>query len=167
MFYCQEKQGGSQLTFDDMRKFREVAEDCDFINLGFSGDPFTWDNSKSADQHVKERLDRGLGNVDWRLLFPGAVIFHDDYWGSDHRALKILLDPPINTDRSVARINKRFLTESWWLSNPDCRDIIMNSWLSSNVSGVGENFMAGLARCGTALKSWSYSTFGHIPRRLK
>lgn len=39
---------------------------------------------------IREQLDHGLANLDWRLLFSHAVIWHLPCAASDHSAL--LLD---------------------------------------------------------------------------
>ncbi|KAK9275219.1 hypothetical protein L1049_022481 [Liquidambar formosana] len=49
--------------------------DCyGLIDLGFSSHSFTWCNKSSYRANIKERLDRGMANIDWRSLFPHAKI---------------------------------------------------------------------------------------------
>ncbi|PON62306.1 hypothetical protein TorRG33x02_279590 [Trema orientale] len=40
---------------------------------------------------VHERLDWAMVNTPWTTLFPGALVEHLDYYKSDHRALKPLM----------------------------------------------------------------------------
>ncbi|KAJ6670143.1 hypothetical protein OIU85_014250 [Salix viminalis] len=43
------------------------------IDLGFSGSKFTWCNKKNAEGIIWKRIDRGLSNIAWRLMFPEAL----------------------------------------------------------------------------------------------
>lgn len=43
-----------------MAGFREAISYCSFMDLGFSGLPYTWDYRREADRNVKVRLDRAL-----------------------------------------------------------------------------------------------------------
>jgi len=52
-------------------------DNCGLMDLGFQGPRFTWTNKSPNWQHnIKERLDRDLGNVEWKLIFPAAEISH-------------------------------------------------------------------------------------------
>lgn len=42
------------------------------IDLGFSGNPFTWSNGREGRGLIMERLDRGLANGDWCQLLGGG-----------------------------------------------------------------------------------------------
>jgi hypothetical protein len=52
-----------------MQAFHDALIDCELFDMGFSGDSFTWQRGK-----VRERLDRGVTNVQWNLLFPLACL---------------------------------------------------------------------------------------------
>jgi hypothetical protein len=52
-----------------MQAFHDALIDCELFDMGFSGDSFTWQREK-----VRERLDRGVTNVQWNLLFPLACL---------------------------------------------------------------------------------------------
>ncbi|KAL5803503.1 hypothetical protein ACOSQ4_031808 [Xanthoceras sorbifolium] len=41
-----------------MFNFRSIVELCDFVDLGFSGPLFTWNNKRGGSRNVQERLDR-------------------------------------------------------------------------------------------------------------
>lgn len=43
-----------------MAGFQGVVADCGFIDLGFSGFPFTWDNRQEDSNNVKVRLDKSV-----------------------------------------------------------------------------------------------------------
>lgn len=52
----------------DMDMFRSVLQECDLIDAGFQGEPYTWKKG-----NVEVRLDRCLINLPWRLKFPEVV----------------------------------------------------------------------------------------------
>lgn len=58
--------------------------------MGFSGNKFTWNNRRWGRHCIKERLDRGIANYSWRLLFLKAAIYHLGAIQSNHSL--ILLD---------------------------------------------------------------------------
>ncbi|KAL5853747.1 hypothetical protein ACOSQ3_008865 [Xanthoceras sorbifolium] len=41
-----------------MFNFRSIVELCDFVDLGFSGPLFTWNNKRGGSRNVQERLDQ-------------------------------------------------------------------------------------------------------------
>ncbi|KAK3020531.1 hypothetical protein RJ639_046220 [Escallonia herrerae] len=94
-----------------------VMQEKGLVDLGFLGNPFTWTNKGPLQANIHERLDRGLGNPQWRILFPNATIKHLPAFKSDHNP--ILLNtaenpviPPNLEDlilRSVSEEDNRML----------------------------------------------------------
>ncbi|KAF6160870.1 hypothetical protein GIB67_041924 [Kingdonia uniflora] len=66
---------------------KEATQKAGLIDLGFSGQPFTWNNKRRGGDNIKERLDRCLANADWMFIFPTTKIFHLPALGSDHTLL--------------------------------------------------------------------------------
>jgi hypothetical protein len=70
------------------------------VDLGYNGNPFTWSNKRHGRAKIKERLDRGLYNQEWLLLFPDALVHHMPATASDHNPIKISSEssscPPSN-----------------------------------------------------------------------
>ncbi|RYR20521.1 hypothetical protein Ahy_B03g065693 [Arachis hypogaea] len=48
-------------------EFQTCISDCGLMDLGYSGWPFTWRRG-----NLMERIDRGLGNLDWNITFSKA-----------------------------------------------------------------------------------------------
>ncbi|KAA3482314.1 reverse transcriptase [Gossypium australe] len=67
-----------------MMAFRLALEDCTLIDLGFKVRWFTWERGKFRSTNIRERLDRGVANLNWLELFPNAQIEHLTYSFSDH-----------------------------------------------------------------------------------
>ncbi|KAK2657778.1 hypothetical protein Ddye_010830 [Dipteronia dyeriana] len=57
-----EKNGGPDKSFFGMSLFREVVDDCDLADLGFSGPSYTSNNKREGKDIVQERLNRFLAD---------------------------------------------------------------------------------------------------------
>ena len=58
----EEKLGGAVQNHGQMQQFRDVVDECGFIDLGFVGTNFTWSKHFVDGHSIWERLDRGLAN---------------------------------------------------------------------------------------------------------
>ncbi|KAL5749548.1 hypothetical protein ACOSP7_024151 [Xanthoceras sorbifolium] len=65
-------------------KEREAVDSCNLLDMGFSGNKFTWCNRQFGGNIIWERLDRCFCNIGWRTLFPGAVV---KFWRQRSRAM--------------------------------------------------------------------------------
>lgn len=54
------------------------------IDLGYSGPCFIWNHGLITQMGRSVRLDRGLGNEDWRGMIQSAAIQHLVHVHSDH-----------------------------------------------------------------------------------
>ena len=72
-----EKFGRLGRSESQMQGFRNVVDDCGFMDLGFTGPRFMWTNNRPRDM-TWERLDRVLATTDWILLFPSVRVHHLD-----------------------------------------------------------------------------------------
>jgi hypothetical protein len=70
-----------------MDGFRDAVSFCGFIDLGYIGLPYTWDNRQPMETNVKVRLDRGLANTDFLNLFQNNKVWHVQTTESDHCCL--------------------------------------------------------------------------------
>lgn len=59
-------------------------ETCGIVDLGFMGCKFTWSNKRSGLANIRERIDRAIADVLWRIEHPNAKVQHYDYAPSDH-----------------------------------------------------------------------------------
>ena len=63
------------------------------VDLGYVGARFTWCNKRWGRGSIKERLDRGIVNMEWRTKFPRATVLHLGAVNSDHCPLLIDTNP--------------------------------------------------------------------------
>ena len=57
-----EKSGGNKRHPNLIHDFREALRDCDLLDVGFEGYPFTWSNGRYGPGFVKERPDRFMSH---------------------------------------------------------------------------------------------------------
>ena len=76
-----------------MQGFRNVIDECEFLDLGYRGLPFTWCNNRRGDATTWLRLDRFMATNDWLLRFHSVVVFHLDCTESDHKLVWLTTAP--------------------------------------------------------------------------
>ena len=59
-----------------MQLFRDVLDECRFLDLGFVGSRFTWSKHFADSHSIWERLDWGVANANWFLKFLGTNVHH-------------------------------------------------------------------------------------------
>jgi hypothetical protein len=86
-----EKSGGRAYGSQFHRSFEDFVHSSGLIDLGFNGNRFTWSNHRQGIGNIIERLDRGLANGDWVLLYPNSLINHLPTTNSNHCPLLLSL----------------------------------------------------------------------------
>jgi hypothetical protein len=64
------------------------------VDLGFSGNPFTWSNHRQGSGLIKERLGRCIANSQWIHFFPSYFATHLPGFSSDHNPLLLNFSTP-------------------------------------------------------------------------
>ena len=157
----EEKLGGLPVNRTRITAFRNCLDKCELIDLGFHGPRFTWTYKIPAWQStIKERLDRGLGNVEWTLLFPSAEIHHLPRVKSDHCPIML------NTDPLEPKPPKPFCFEQMWLTNPTFPSLVEDSWQASELIPSASSSLSRFPRRLDALmeniRSWNKTHFGNV-----
>lgn len=153
-----EKRGGR--NFDP----REVSFAADFLHnegmldLGFTGNPFTWNNGRTDSAHIKQRIDKGLGTSNWLALFPDTIIQHLDFLESDH--CPILM----NTNPSIHHGPKSFRVQAMWTKHIDFYNILNKSWIPSRNNNPTVSLSANLKSTKQNLTHWNTHTFRNLYR---
>ncbi|KAA3469681.1 reverse transcriptase [Gossypium australe] len=126
ILYNFEKKGGLPRDEKKMEEFRQVLEECQLADLGYSGNWFTWERGNLPKTNIQERLDRGVGNEEWRSLFPDFIVHHLPHSFSDHCPILINTE---NNVRKQQRENFRF--EAWWVLEKTFIEEVKMSWGTS------------------------------------
>lgn len=67
-----------------MTSFRDCLDACSLMDIDSKGCVFTWANNKEGEDYVKERLDRVVCIIEWRLMYPEVEAFALPAVGLDH-----------------------------------------------------------------------------------
>lgn len=128
------------------------------IDLEYIGADFTWSKKGDSNLVLRERLDRSLSNVAWRILFPEATVRHLHRIHSGHCPLLIKLDSTM-LPRSAY---KPFKYHAMWQLDGTFTPMITEFW-SLNHS----NIVQKLSDCQHRIQQWNAEQFGNIFRRKK
>ena len=83
-----EKMGGVPRRESEMRAFRNMVDECELLDLGYTGLKFTWRGTRPCGV-VFERLDRAFANSAWLELNPTTRVQHFRAHSSDHNPILI------------------------------------------------------------------------------
>ena len=139
---------------------KDLLFDLGAVDLGFGGNKFTWSNRRGGKGSIKERLDRGICNSEWRLLFPKAVILHLGAINSDHCPLLLDSNP---TDYLMPRL---FRFVAAWLRDPRCFEVIRLAWKKVFYGCSGLKLCRKQRATTSALKRWNKDEFGYCQTRI-
>ena len=118
----EEKAGGNPICQRRVRAILDCMNECQMLDLGFSGPKFTWTNKKDLGGLIQCRLDRVWANPDWKTSFPEANVTHLARVNSDHCPLLLKLCPNL-----VSSANRPFRFQPMWLSHNDFPAIVRES----------------------------------------
>jgi exonuclease III len=118
----EEKEGGKPGCASAPNFLKDLIFYLGVVDLGFSGNKFTWTNKRWGKNSIRERLDRGLSNINWRLKFPKAAIYHLGAIKSDH--CPILLD----TNPSESFTPRPFKFEAAWTRDFKSFEVVDKAW---------------------------------------
>ena len=159
----EDKKGGAPRAHNLIQAFRDVLDQCGFMDLGYSGPDFTRHGCRRGEL-IWERLDRGVTNHEWFAQFPTGRIRHLNCFTSDHRP--ILLSLYSNGEHQCWRW-KPFRFEAMWLTNPKCNGIISKA-RAVNHDGTPMHFvMKKLKKCKKMLTTWNRDHFRSVLEKKK
>lgn len=93
------------------------------IDLGYTGTQFTWMRGTNPSTFKATRLDRALGNVEWKLRFPDTLVEHLPMICSDHTPLLINTSPSSESIKS-----KAFMFNMAWVTDPSFFAVVHQNW---------------------------------------
>lgn len=147
----EEKRGGLRRAMWSFSRFQWLLDDCDLVDLGFRGYPFTWRNNRSGCDFIESRLDRVLASSPWNLHHHRAVLEHLDCVGSNHKALLL----------RTSSVNKKLVTpfrfDARWFEYEEVRQIVQSQWAQGVVGSRLYCLGQKIKKCRLALKSWRVS----------
>ncbi|XP_023911886.1 uncharacterized protein LOC112023514 [Quercus suber] len=147
-----------------MQLFRDVIDECGFIDLGFIGSQFIWQKHFVDGHSIWERLDRGFANNDLFMQFARAKIHHLSFNASDHCPLWIIPD-----GMEIPSITKPFKVEEMWLSDRGCSNVVEAVWTSHGEAEPSIKVIKKIKtkKCGKELQEWNCKHFRNVRRELE
>ncbi|XP_026397050.1 uncharacterized protein LOC113291769 [Papaver somniferum] len=138
----------------------DLIREAELLDLGYSGNPFTWTSNSHGTGRIKSRLDRSLVNNDCLITFPDSKLLHLPIKGSDHAPILLSLYT------NFADSNKTWKFFEHWLQNDTCVNEIKNAWVS-NTAGFAAYIMSDkFSNTRHILSLWSKNIFGNIQGRI-
>jgi hypothetical protein len=160
ILYSHEKEGGRERPQRFMQAFHDALIDCELSDMGFTGDKFTWQRGK-----VRERLDRGVTNTQWNILFPGAGLENGEKLKSDHRPLIVDTEASGCLYRGAVVKQKRF--EARWLKEETVQEIVSTAWARACATEGDSGLMNKAKAVHEELHVWDREVLKGPVHRLK
>ncbi|XP_075636797.1 uncharacterized protein LOC142609040 [Castanea sativa] len=148
--------GGSSAT----NYLKELIFEFGAIDLGCSGNKFTWAKRGWGNSAIKRRLDRGIANISWRLAFPRASIAHLGAISSDHAPL--LLD----TNPKDSFAHRPFRFEAARIRDNNCNSIVEKACNERVTGSAMVKLCKKQAATREALRKWNKEIFGHYQDKI-
>lgn len=123
-----EKSGGNDRNPNLMNDFREALRDCNLMDVGYKGYPFTQGNERFGPDFVEGRLDRFLCNNVWSERFVDCATTNLESWTFDHSPLLMEVQDRGNGLRYQRNRTSRIYYEDMWSSYDTCKGIIEEEW---------------------------------------
>lgn len=147
-----EREGGLAPDLTSMTDFNSCIQDCNMMDIGFTGHPFTWHGVG-----IYQRLDRSIFNQSWIEAFPQLSVTHGLRKCSDHRPLFI-------TGFTTSTKPKfQFMFQSMWLLQSDFQNVVQQNWESPTFQPTGMRKLAEkIKRLKQRLGWWNRNVFGNL-----
>lgn len=155
-----EKLGGNPFASGSICRFRRIVDELELIDLGFSGNTFTWNNRRIGRANIQEMLNCGLTNSTWRTLFPHASVLHLPAINSDHKPNVIL------TNLKIVSRQKPFHVEAMWIRDPNVGAVISQAWQKGVEAPSLSQIMTKIKYTKVALKEWNRKHFCIVQTRI-
>jgi hypothetical protein len=136
-----------------MRNFQAALEDCNLLDLGFTGPTFTWTNGRSGCELSLERLDRAVANPEWCQLFDAVDVQVLPRCFSDHNPLLVSIS---NSQHVKWRKSRQFRFEASWVAHKEHKPLIKQVWrVKAPVRDKWRMIISKLEGCRKSLQHWA------------
>lgn len=141
-----------------LANFRDFLNRCSLMDIESKWCAYTWTNNRDGVALIKERLDRVLGNIEWRVTYSGAEVFALPAIGSDHcpLILSLFTEPQ--------RRKRDFKFEAFWMDDEEYTTLVASSWHNHQSQNVG--LLHKLQKIIEVLNAWSKRKFSNASRQI-
>jgi hypothetical protein len=157
--------GASERESWQIAGFQELVVDCEFVDLGYSGLPYTWDNWQAGAHNVKTRLDRVFGDHRFLDAMGESAVKILPTVFSDHATVLIEVRVQMVT-RGWRRKKKTFRYEHMWQRHDGYEEFVNQAWKTAPTGNL-LYVAASLSGVQTALTTWNDEAFGSVGKKLR
>lgn len=144
-----------------MKDFQQALDECELTDLSFSGPKYTWTNCWEDKDFIKERLDKGVANQEWRDSFHEAEIRVEFALGLDHLPVVLHLDEKSGKNKKCPI----FRYEASWALEEDYGEVVQQAWDEAQVHAcLWETLEAKSCGCRNNFVLWQQTmrrSYGH------
>lgn len=115
-------------------------------------------NNQHGQGKIFEHIDKVVANFDWFHMFSYYQLYHDKFFGSDHKLLILYLTP------KTRKPPKSFAFNMSWTTSDDCATLINTLQCFSSSQADIQN---KLNFCREVLPYWSSYVFGNSKRKIQ
>jgi hypothetical protein len=151
------EQKGGIFSIPKAELFACNIDKCGLIDLGAFGTNFTWQGHCRDGRIVHRRLDRGLGNHDWRLKFSEATVEHLVRKNSDHNPILLRCSSTM-----LSNEGRPFRFQAAWFTRNEYPTLVTNTWARDR-----HNIAQCLQNIAEASTVFNKEVFGNIFARKK
>lgn len=157
----EEKKGGRILSSSSSRGLMHFMNTMNFVDLGYVGSKFPWCNERSGLANIRERLDRGIANIPWRVAYLSAIVQHYPLTNSDHVPLVLALNGLENS------APKAFKFQRFWLRDSSCLGVVASAWHQCSGASPALSLFKKIRATQYALWKGNKVQFGNIQQSLR
>ncbi|PKI61172.1 hypothetical protein CRG98_018403 [Punica granatum] len=152
------RSSGDRKTMKAPGRSHRIYRGC--IDLGFTGNPFTWRNKRVGLASVKQRLDRAIANNEWRTTFPRAGVFHLPQIRFDHNP--ILLKLWIESSSKP----RPFRSEEAWTRDQSSKIVVWSAWNRAVIGSTAFQLSSKIRMVKKDLRKWNKEELGYCDTNI-
>ncbi|XP_015165490.1 uncharacterized protein [Solanum tuberosum] len=135
---------------------RSKSRACGLMDLGYTGQTYTWCNHRNEEARVWKRLDRAMVNDNWLQGIPQTTITHLHSVGSDHCPLLMEI-----VDK-VKQPIKYFKFLHCWTKHEEFNNVVKACWDREVEGNPMWRLQQKMKRLTATPSNWSKTTYGDI-----
>lgn len=124
ILHTHEKTGGNNRNLNLVVDFRHAIKDCNLVDAGCTGYPFTWSNRRFEPYFIEERLDRFFYSKEWGKSFYDSTTTNLITWISDHSPVAFEVKEMSFVPRYARRTYSQVHYKDMWSAYDACKDIV-------------------------------------------
>jgi hypothetical protein len=155
-----DKLGGRPFNNSTANPFSDFINSFGMVDLGFSGNPYTWSNHRQGSSIIKERLDRCIATSQWLHWFPSFSVTLLPAHTFDHNPLLL------NSSLPLPSLPRPFRFEEFWTRDPSCEIVVGEAWSSPITGSPSYCLTQKLKYTKKAIRHWNKHYFGDIRTKL-